>query len=162
MFQSGYGIGMPLTSNLGHILNFAKVKTVRGTNGDTGRFQSLIQPVFTIITLDNFSGFRVPLGRAPGTCGNAGFTTDTKSGVNRYDSVLGPLLHGCSGTCGHAPRFFTVKTGHKNIRCPGKASNKPWADLDNFTYFRAWRKPFIAFAGDFTRMTSDALFSVLK
>jgi hypothetical protein len=138
------------------------MKTVRRANGHTGRFQALIHPVLAIITLDHFSGLRIPLGSSPGTGGNAGFTSDTQGCIHKYDSVFGAFLHGACWTGRDTPRIFTVKTWHEHIRSPGKPSDKFRADLDDLTNPGAYRKRLIAFTCNFTGMASNALFGILK
>jgi len=89
------------------------------TLGHTGGFQTLIQPIHTVITFHRLSGLRIPLGRAPGTGGDTALATDAEGFIDRDNTILNPLLDGPRGTGRHAPRAFTMKTGHENVRYPG-------------------------------------------
>jgi len=85
------------------------------TLGDTGRFQSLVDPVHTVITLDGLAGYRVPLGRTPGAGRNASLAADTKFIVHKDNAVLGPFLHGPRRAGSHTPGVLAVEAGHKYI-----------------------------------------------
>jgi len=162
VLQGCDGPGMTLPANLGHIFHAAEMKAVGSANGHAGRFQPLIYPVLAIIAFNHFSGFGIPLGRTPWAGGNAGFAPDTQSLFHKNNTVLGAFLHGARGTGRHTPGIFTVKTGHKHIRCPGKPPDKFRSDFDDLTNSGAGRKRFVAFAYDFTGMASNALFGILK
>jgi hypothetical protein len=162
VFQGCYGLGVTLPADLSHIFNFTEMKAMRRTNGHTCRFQALVYPVHAIITFDHFSRLWIPLGCSPGTCGNAGFASNTQRRVNKNDTIFRALLHGTRGTGCDTPGIFTMKTRHEYIRRPRKPPDKFRSDLDDLTNFGTGWKCLVAFAHNFAGMASDALFGILK
>jgi hypothetical protein len=138
------------------------MKAMRSTNCHTCWFQALIHSVLAIIAFNHFSGFRIPLGGSPGTGGNAGFASHTQSRIYKNDTIFGAFLHGSGRTSRNTPGIFTVKTGHENIRCPGKPSDKFRSDFNNLTNLGPGWKRFVAFAYNFTGMATNAFFGILK
>ena len=98
---------------------FTELQTFSDAFGHAGRLQSLVDAVHTIIAFDRFTRFRIPLGRAPRTGGDAALTSHTECLIHKNDAVFRAFLHGTGGTRRHTPRIFTVKAGYKNIGHPG-------------------------------------------
>ena len=67
--------------------------------GHTGRLQTLIDAVHAIIAFNRFAGLRIPLGRSPGTGGDAGLAAYTQVRFDKDNAVSGAFLHG-SGRAG--------------------------------------------------------------
>lgn len=123
-----------------HFFRYVEREAVRGTDGHTGGFQALIDPIHAVIALNNFSHFRIPLRGSPGTGGDTGFTSHTEIVVNENDTVFFAALHGTSGACSDTPRVFTVKTGHKNKGRPGFVVKKFGSYLDDLAGPGLWWK----------------------
>jgi hypothetical protein len=153
---------MALPPDLGHIFDFSKLQAPGGAGGDAGRFQTLIKPVFAIITFFHFSGVGVPLGGPPRAGGDTGFTPHTQVFFHKHDPVRGALLHGPCGTRGYAPGIFTVKAGHEDKRHLGQVIDKFGSHLDDLAGLGALGQIFIGFALNFTRVTPNTFFIVLK
>ena len=162
VLQRGDGLSMPLSPDLGHILYLPKLQAVSGTGGYAGRIQALIDAVLAVITLDHLARFRVPLGGAPGTGGNAGFASHAQVLIDKDDPVAGALLHGTGGASRHTPGIFTMKTGHEDVSGPRKTTDHFGSDLDDFAQLGAEGQIFVGFALYFTGMATDTLFGVLK
>jgi len=106
---------MPFASGLAFDAWLAEVKAFGDTFGDTGRLQSLINPIHAKIAFDRLAGLRVPLGGPPGTGGNAGFAAHAKFFVYEDNAVLWSFLHRPGGTGRDAPGILAVEAGHKYI-----------------------------------------------
>jgi hypothetical protein len=126
------------------------------------RFEACINTVHAVITFDYFTDLRVPLGRAPGTCRNAGFTAHAQLVIHKDNAILFPPLHGTGGAGRHTPRVFAMETGHENVRCAGSAINEFGADFNYLAEFRLGRKRFITFTLNFTGMAADTFLLVLQ
>ena len=105
-------LGKILPAGRGDLFRHGECQTLGCTLGHTGRLQSLINAILAEITLVNLAGMGLPLGNAPGACGDTRLTTDTQTFLNKDDTILVPFLHGTGWTCIHTPRLFAVKAGH--------------------------------------------------
>jgi hypothetical protein len=112
--RNGFGVSFPPYSH--GFFRFSKVQTFGHTFCDAGRLKTFIDAVHTIVTFDNRPGLGIPLGRAPWTSRNAGFTADTIGWINKDDPVLWSFLHSAGGAGCYTPRFFTVEAGHIYMR----------------------------------------------
>lgn len=153
---------MTLPPDLIHGFCRAEFQTMRRTHGNTGRFQSVVDAVHTIIAFDDFADFRIPLWRSPWAGGNAGLASHAQGMIHENNTVLRPFLHGAGGTGGNAPGIFTVKAGHEYIGCPGKSPDEFGADGHDLAELGADRQRLVAFTLDFTAVAADAFFFVLK
>jgi hypothetical protein len=151
-----------LPPDLGHVLDFSEFQATRGTGGDAGGFQTLVQPIHAVITFHHFSGARIPLGRAPRAGGDTGFASHTQVLLHKYNAVRGPLLHGPGGAGRHAPGIFTVKAGHEDKRHLWQVIDKLGSHLDNLAGFGTFGKIFIGFALNLTRVTPNTFSTVLE
>ena len=162
MLQRGDGSGVALSADLRHILHLAKIEAVGRAGGHAGGIQSLVDAIHTIIAFDDLSGFRIPLGCAPGACGDASLAAHTEVLIDKNDAVAAALLHGASRAGGHTPGVLTMEAGHKNVGGSRQAADHFRADLNDLTQPGTDRQIFVCFALHLTRMASDALFGVLK
>jgi hypothetical protein len=129
--------------------------------GDAGRLQTLVNAVHTIVAFNGFAGLRIPLGRPPGTGGNAGLTPHAQVGLDKYDAVLGPFLHGPRRAGRNAPRILAVKTRHEH---PGRAGQIVYffgADRDNLGQARPDRQIVFHFAMGLAAEASNASPAIL-
>ena len=133
-----------------------------GAGVNAGRFESLVDAIHTVIALDHFAGFTIPLGCTPGACGDACFAAHTNVAVNKDDAVLLSFLHGAGGASGHTPWIFTVVARHEDIGRPRQAANLSRADLDDLTEPGACRQTFVGFALHFAGAATNAFTSILK
>jgi hypothetical protein len=152
---------MPLPPDLGHLFHIPEFKTPGGAGGDTGRFQSLIHTILAVVTLFHLTGLAVPLGRTPGAGRHTGFASHAKVFVDENNAVTTSFLHGAGGAGRHAPRIFTMKTGHENKGYLGQPPDEFRTDLDDLAEFGSFGKILIGLALDFTGMTANAFFGVL-
>jgi hypothetical protein len=138
------------------------MEAVRGTNGHTSRFQSLVNAVLAVITLNHFPDFRVPLGSPPGTGGHAGFAAHTEIVVYENNAVFGTFLHGTGWACSNTPGVFAMETWHKDIGCLRHIIHDPWPDGQDLADPRAQGQIFVALAYHFTTVTSNTILGILK
>jgi hypothetical protein len=144
------------------MLGFAKIEAVRGADRNACRAEALVNTVHAIITLNHLAEFRMPLGCSPWACGNAGLTTHTKVMIHKNNSILWPSLHRSRWARSNAPGIFTMKTGHKDVRCTRVAVKEFGSDSDYLARPRLWWQTFIALANNFARMTADTFILVLQ
>ena len=85
--------------------------------GDAGRFQTPVNALHTIVAFNGFTGLRIPMGRPPGTGGNACLAPHTQVRFDKYDAIFWPFLHGPRRACRHAPRILAVEARHEH---PGR------------------------------------------
>ena len=114
-----------------HFFRDIEREAVRGADGHTGGFQTLVDAIHAVIALDDLSHFRVPLRGTPGAGGDTCFTPHTEIVVNENNAVFFAALHGTGGACRDTPRIFTVKTGHENKGRPGFAVKKFGSHLND-------------------------------
>lgn len=138
------------------------METVGGAYGDTGRFESLVDAVHTIIAFNHFSGFRIPLGGTPGACRYARLAANTKGCVYEHDSVFWPLLHGPGWTGGNTPRIFAVKAGHERICGPWQVTDKSRTHGHDLAQSGPNRQILVGLTDHLAAATPDTLFRILK
>jgi hypothetical protein len=153
---------MTLPTDLPHGFRRTEFQAMRGADRNTGRFQSVIDAVFTEIAFDNLADFGVPLWRTPWTSRDTGFTTHTQGMIHKNNAVLQPFLHGTGRAGRHTPGIFTVKAGHEYVRSPGKTADKSGTDGHDLTEFGAGRQQFGAFTLYLATVASDAFLFILK
>jgi len=162
LLQGGHGLCIAFALYAGRLLGRTELKALGGTYRDTGRLKTFIEAIHAEIAFDSLAGFRVPLGRAPGTGGHACLTADTKQRIHENDAVLCPPLHGPGRACSHTPGILTVKAGHECISCPGNGADKNRTNRNNFTKFGTNRQILVALARHFAAVAADALLGVLE
>jgi len=159
--QFGNSSGVPIPSDCGHLFGRFKMQAMGRANRDAGRFQSCVHTVHAVIAFDDLAGFGIPLGRAPGTGGHTTLTSHTEAGIDKHDTVLGTLLHGPGGTCGHTPGIFAMKARHEYIRRSGLSMNHFGSHGNNIRRFRSHQNIFIALACDGATKTANTFLLVL-
>ena len=153
---------MALPSDLGHLFDFSELKAAGGAVGDTGRFQALVYAVHAVIAFFHFSGLLVPLGRPPGTGGDAGFTSYTKIFIYKHNAVLAALLHGTGGAGRDTPGIFTMEAGHENKRGPGNLAYSFRPHLDDLAGSWTGRQFLIGLAHHLAGVAADTFSGILK
>jgi hypothetical protein len=138
------------------------MQTVRGTQSHTRGLEPGIDTIFTKIALDHLALLGIPLRRSPRTCGHTGLATDAQAFVYGHNAVGRPFLHGARGARSDTPRVLAMEAGHEVVRCPGQSAYHFGAHRDDLTEPGTDRKPLIALTSNFTAMTSDAFFGILK
>jgi hypothetical protein len=131
-------------------------------NGHAGRLHPLIQPIFAIIALDDFTRIRIPLGRTPWTGRDAGFASHTGFRIHINNAVFYTATHGAGGAGAYTPRFFAMKTWHKHIRGPRQPIDKFRAHVNNLAYFRSGYESLVGFTLNLTGVATYAFFCILK
>ena len=104
---------------------------------DARGLKPLIDPVHTIVTFDDLSCLRIPLGGPPWTGRDTALAAHTKGFINEDYAILRPLLHGTGRACRDAPWVLAVKTGHKDVGHPGKIVYQFGSDRDYLAESRA-------------------------
>jgi hypothetical protein len=163
VFSSQFSDGpcVTLAYLLGLEGGFPEMEAFGHTLGHAGGFQSLIYPIKAIITFHRLSGLRIPLGRAPGACGDTALATDAEGFIDINNPILSPLLNGTRGTGRHTPWAFTVKTGHKNVRHPGESIHPFWANRNNLAEAGTHGEIVLYLAMDFAAETSNTPFRIV-
>jgi hypothetical protein len=152
---------MPFSRRLALCTRLAEVKAFGDTLGDTGRFQTLINPIHAEIAFDCFAGIRIPLRGSPGTGRYAGFAANAQFTIYEHNAVLGPFLHGTRGAGGHAPWILTVETGHKDIGHPRQVVYFFRADGNDLGQPGANRQIIFGFAVRLAAVAPDAALGIL-
>jgi len=149
-FSGSHGLGIPLPFHQGHMLCPVELEAMGGADRNTGGFETGINAVHAIVTLDHLTDLRIPLGRPPRACGDTGLTSYTERVIHKDNSIFRSPLHGPCGAGRNAPWVFTVKTGHEYIRCTGFRIKKFRTNGDDLAGSRLRRQSFSALAYDFT------------
>jgi hypothetical protein len=129
--------------------------------GHTGGFQSLIHPIYAVITFHRLSSLGVPLGRTPGAGGDTTLATHAEGFLDSDDTILSPFLNGPRGTGHHAPWAFAMKAGHENVRHPGEVIDLLWANRNNLAEAGTHGKILVHFAMRLATETADATFRIV-
>jgi hypothetical protein len=79
--------------DLGNLIRGAKIKALGRTDGDTSRFQALIDSIHAVVALDCLLRIWVPLERTPGAGRNTCLAACTVCFVDKNNAV-GPDLNG--------------------------------------------------------------------
>jgi len=153
---------MALTADLRHVLHLAEMQAVGGANGDTGRFETRINSVLTIIAFDHFSCFWIPLGCTPGAGRDARLAPYAQARFDVNNAILGPPAHGAGRAGRNAPRVFAVKTRHEHIRRLRQSVHHLRPYLDDLAWSGPDRKVLVRLADDLTGVASDAVFRILE
>jgi hypothetical protein len=153
--------GITFPSYFRYFIRKSEMQAMGSANSDTGRLQACFQPVNAIIAFDDLANFGIPLGRTPGTGGDAALTPHAKVGIYKHDTILGALLHGPCRAGAYTPGIFAMKARHEHIGRSGLSMNHLGSHSDYIRRFRPNQYIFICFTCDGTTVTANTFLLVL-